>query len=167
MSGQRGTLARLGALEDRARARVAAVKAAKEETAMRAADRLTPADLATMYEHLDAQEAGGEWWAEVCRTLAALEGPPLEDPAGEAARAWGQATEDTPEGVPYPLPPAGAVAYFEREAARCDLVKADAPGIPLTDGLKLEAVQAAARWSAAGWRFEAAFAREVGERVQA
>ena len=94
-----------------------------------------------------------------------LEGAPLEDPAGEATRAWGQATEDTPDGVPYPLPPVGAAAYFEREAARCDRVKTDAPGEALPDGVSLEVVQTVARWSAAGWRYEAAYALELGEAV--
>ena len=61
----------------------------------------------------------------------------------------------------YPLPPPGAAAYFEREAARCDTVKTDAAGKVPPDGASLEAVQAAARWSAAGWRYEAAFAQVV------
>ena len=100
----RGTLARLEALEAAERARVAAVEEVKEDTAMWAAERLAPADRAALFEHLDAQEAGGAWWAEVCRASSALEGPPLEDPAGEAARAWGEAAGNTLEGVPYPLP---------------------------------------------------------------
>lgn len=157
--------ARMAALEDRSRARVAAVEEAKAEQWTQAAQRLPAADRAALYEHLDAQEAGGAWWAEVCRVWSALEGPPLEDPAGEAARAWGQATEDTPDGVPYPLPPPGAAAYFEREAARCDTVKSDAVGEVLPDGMSLEAVQAAARWSAAMWRYEAAFAQVVTDPI--
>ena len=162
-----GKASRLAALEDRSRARVAQVEEAKAEQWTRAAQRLPAADRAALHEHLDAQDAGGAWWAEVCRASAALEGSPLEDPAGEAARAWGQATGDTPEGMPYTLPPVGAAAYFEREAARCDTVKTDAPGEVLPDGVSLEAVQTAARWSAAGWRYEAAFALELGEDVRA
>ena len=159
--------ARMAALEDRSRARAVAVEEAKEKQWTRAAQRLPAADRAALYEHLDAQDAGGAWWAEVCRVSSALAGLPLEDPAGEAARAWGQATEDTPEGVPYPRPPVGAVAYFEREAARCDAVETDAAGEVLPDGMSLEAVQTAAHWSAAGWRYEAAFALELGEGVRA
>ena len=158
---------RLAALEDRSRARVAAVEEAKAEQWTRAAQRLPAADRTALHEHLDAEDAGGAWWAEVLRVWTALEGPPLEDPAGEAARAWGQAMEDTPDGVRYPLPPPGAAAYFEREAARCDAVKSDAAGEVLPGGVSLEAVQTAARWSAAGWRYEAAFALELGETVQA
>ena len=154
----------MAALEDRSRARAVAVEAAKEEQWTQAAQRLPAADRAALYEHLDAQE-GGAWWAEVCRVWSALEGAPLEDLAGEAARAWKQAMEDTPDGVPYALPPPGAAAYFEREATRCDTVKTDAPGEVLPDGVSLEAVQTAARWSAAGWRYEAAFALELGEAV--
>ena len=157
----RGTLARLEALETAERARAVGVEAAKEEQWTRAAQRLPAADRAALHEHLDAEDAGGAWWAEVCRTVNTLKGSPLEDPAGEAARVWKQATEDTPDGVPYPLPPVGAAAYFEREAARCDTVKADAPGEALPDGVSLEAVQTAARWSAALWRYEAAFAQVV------
>ena len=159
--------ARMAALEDRSRARVAAVEEAKAEQWERAALRLPATDRAALHEHLDAEDAGGAWWAEVYRVWGALEGPPLEDPAGETARAWGQATEDTPEGVPYTLPPVGAAAYFEREATRCDTVKTDAAGEVLPDGVSLEAVQTAARWSAALWRYEAAFALELGEGVQA
>jgi hypothetical protein len=172
----RGTLARLEALEDRERDRAAAVETVKEDAAARALETLAPADRAALFEHLDAQEAGGAWWAEVCRATAALEGPPLEgpplegppleDPAGEAARAWEELTIYTPAGVAYPLPPMGAAAYFEREAARCDTVKKDAAGLPLPDSLWLEAVQTAARWSAAMWRFEAVFALELGEVVK-
>ena len=161
-----GTAACLARLEDRDRVRVAAVEEEKTEQWTRAAQRLRAADRAALFEHLDAQEAGGAWWAEVCRALAALEGAPLEDPVGEAARAWCQAMEDTPEGVPYTRPPVGAAAYFEREAARCNTVKTDAPGLTLPDGLTLEAVQTAARWSAALWRYEAAFALELGKTVQ-
>ena len=160
-----GKASRLAALEDRSRARVAEVEEAKAEQWTRAARRLPAADRAALHEYLDAQDAGGAWWAEVYRASAALEGSPLEDPAGEAARVWKQATEDTPDGVPYPLPPVGAAAYFEREAARCDTVKTDAPGEDLPDGVSLGAVQGAARWSAAGWRYEAAFAQELGEAV--
>ena len=145
-----GKLARLGVLEDRSRARVAQVEEAKAGQWTRAAQRLPAADRAALHEYLDAEDAGGAWWAEVCGVWSALEGAPLDDPAGEAARAWGQATEDTPDGVLYTLPPPGAAAYFEREAARCDTVKTDAPGQVLPDGVSLEAVQAAARWSAAG-----------------
>ena len=68
--------------------------------------------------------------------------------------------------MPYPLPPPGTAAYFEREAARCDTVKTDAPGEVLPDGVSLEAVQTAARWSAALWRYEAAFALELGKGEQ-
>ena len=160
-----GKASRLAALEDRSRARVAAVEEAKAEQWTRAAQRLPASDRAALHEHLDAQDAGGAWWAEVCRAADALAGLPLEDPAGEAARVWKQATEDTPDGVPYPLPPPGTAAYFEREAARCDTVKTDAPGEVLPDGVSLEAVQTAARWSAALWRYEAAFALELGEAV--
>ena len=156
----------MAALEDRSRARVAAVEEAKAEQWTRAAQRLPAADRAALHEHLDAQEAGGAWWAEVYRVWTALEGPPLEDPAGEAARAWGQATEDTPAGVPYTQPPVGAAAYFEREATRCDAVKTDAAGEVLPDGVSLEAAQTAARWSAAMWRYEAAFALELGEGMR-
>jgi hypothetical protein len=163
----RGTLARLEALEAAERERVATVETAKEDTAAWAAERLAPADRATLFEHLDAEEAGGAWWAEVCRASSALDGPPLEDPVGEAARAWGEATGGTPEGVPYPLPPAGAAAYFEREAARCDTVKEDAPGEVLPEGVSVEAAQTAARWSAAWWRYEAAFALQLLEAVKA
>ena len=166
MSAGRGTLARLGALEDRARVRIAAVEDQKVSQAERAVKRMAPADRAAISEHLDGYETRSEWWVEVCRATAALEGPPLEDLAGEAARAWEEAALNAPEGVPYPLPPVGAAAYFEREAARCDTVKTDAPSLPLPDGLTLEAVQTAARWSAAGWRFEAALALELGEGVQ-
>ena len=158
--------ARMAALEDRSRVRVAAVEEEKTEQWTRAAQRLPAADRAALFEHLDAQEAGGAWWAEVCRAVAALAGAPLEDPAGAAARAWCQATEDTPDGVPYIRPPVGAAAYFEREAARCDTVKADAPGLTLPDGVSLDAAQTAARWSAALWRYEAAFALELGKTVQ-
>ena len=158
---------RLAALEDRSRARGAEVEEAKAEQWTRAAQRLPAADRAALHEHLDAQEAGEAWWAEVYRVWSTLEGALLEDPAGEAARAWGQATEDTPDGVPYALPPSGAAAYFEREATRCDTVKTDAAGEVLLDGVSLGAVQAVARWSAAGWRYEAAFALELGERVRA
>jgi hypothetical protein len=163
----RGTLARLEALEDRERGRAAAVETAKEDAAARALEALAPADRAALFEHLDAQEAGGAWWAEVCRASAALEGPPLEDPAGEAARAWGRAAEDTPDGLPYPLPPDGAAAYFEREAAHCDTVKEGAALEALPDGVTLEAAQTAARWSAAWWRYEAAVCRELLGAVKA
>ena len=162
-----GKLARLGVLEGQRRVRVAQVEEAKAGQWTRAAQRLPAADRAALHEHLDAEDAGGAWWAEVYRVWSALEGPPLDDPAGAAARAWGQATEDTPEGVPYPLPPVGAAAYFEREAYRCDTVKTDAAGEVLPDGVSLEAVQTAARWSAAMCRFEAAFALELGEGVRA
>ena len=158
-----GAAVRLARLEDRDRARVAAVEEQKTAQWERAALRLSAPDRAVLFEHLDAQEAGGPWWAAVCQASTALEGAPLDDPAGEAARAWSDAVEDTPEGVPYTRPPVGAAAYFEREAARCDTVKADAPGEVLPDGVSLEAVQAAARWSAALWRYEAAFALELGE----
>ncbi|WP_407569628.1 hypothetical protein [Deinococcus altitudinis] len=162
-----GTAARLARLEDRDRVRVAAVEDAKAEQWKRAVLRLPDTDRAALHEHLDVLEAGGAWWAEVCRAAAALEGPPLEDPAGEAARAWSEAVEGTPEGVTYTRPPVGAVAYFEREAARCDAVKADARGEVLPDGVSLEAVQTVARWFGAWWRYEAAFALELGEGVQA
>ena len=46
-------------------------------------------------------------------------------------------------------------------------MKEDAASEVLPDGVSLEAVQTAARWSAAGWRYEAAFALELGERVKA
>ena len=161
-----GTAVRLARLEDRDRVRVAAVEEQKTAQWERAALRLSATDRAALFEHLDAQEAGGPWWAEVCRASAALEGQPLDDPASETARAWSDAVEDTPEGVPYTRPPAGAAAYFEREAARCETVKADAPGEVLPDGVSLEAVQAAARWSAALWRYEAAFALELGEGIR-
>ena len=160
-----GKVARMAALEDRSWARVAAVEEAKAEQWTRAAQRLPAADRAALHEYLDAEDAGGSWWAEVYRAADALAGLPLEDPAGEAARAWKQAIEDTPDGVPYPLPPPGAAAYFEREAARCDTVKTDAPGEVLPDGASLEAVQTAARWSAAGWRYEAAFALVVADPI--
>ena len=162
-----GTAARLARLEDRDRVRVAAVEEAKAEQWTRAAQRLPAADRAALHEHLDAEDAGGAWWAEVCRTVNTLKGSPLEDPAGEAARAWEEATVNTPAGVPYPRPPVGAAAYFAREAARCDAVKAEAPGEVLPDGVSLDAVQTVARWFAAWWRFEAAFALELGEGVQA
>jgi len=161
----RGTLARLEALEAAERERVAAIEAVKEEQAARALEALAHADRAALYEHLDAQEAGGTWWAEVCRAADALQGPPLEDPAGEAARAWGWSLDDTPDGVPYPLPPVGAAGYFEREAARCDTVKEDAAGGVLPEGVGLKAVQTAARWSAAWWRYEAACTRAMLEAV--
>ena len=144
----------MAALEDRDRARVAAVEELKVSQSERAARRLAPADRAAIDEELDAQEAGGPRWAEVCRAVAALEGAPLEDPAGEAARAWSEETGDTPAGVAYIRPPVGAAAYFEREAARCDTVKADAAGEVLPDEVSLEAVQTAARWSAALWRYD-------------
>ena len=159
----RGTVARLEALEDREHSRVAAVEDLKAEQWTRAALRLSGTDRAALHEHLAAQEAGGAWWAEVCRAAEVLHGQPLEDPAGEAARAWSEALADTPEGALYPLPPLGAAAYFEREAARCDTVKEDAPGVPLPEGVNLEAVQAVARWSAAWWRYEAAYALLLGE----
>ena len=162
----RGTLARLEALEAAGRERVAAVEAVKEDTAMWAAERLSPADRAALFEHLDAEETGGPWWAEVCRASCALDGPPLEDPVGAAARAWGEATGGTPDGVPYPLPPPGAAAYFEREAARCDTVKKGASGEVLPEGVSVEAAQTAARWSAAWWRYEAAFAAQLLDAVK-
>ena len=167
MKAGRSKLTRLEALETAERARVAADVAAKEEQAGRAIERLSPADRAAVYEHLDVQDAGGAWWAEVCRAADALAGLPLEDPAGEAARAWWQILEDTPDGAPYPLPPVGAAAYFEREAARCDAVKTDAPGEVLPDGVSLEAVQTAARWSAGWWLYQAAYALGMDEAVKA
>ncbi|MGY2895446.1 hypothetical protein [Deinococcus sp. UYEF24] len=157
----RGTVARLEALEDRERERVAAVEAVKEEHAARALEDLEAADLSALYEHLDAQEAGGAWWAEVCRAGDALQGPPLEAPAGEVSRAWLRLLEDVPDGQPYPLPPAGAAAYFEREAGQCDAVKEGAAREALPEGVGLEAAQTAARWSAAWWRYEAACARAM------
>ncbi|WP_424951018.1 hypothetical protein [Deinococcus sp.] len=157
----RGTVARLEALEDRERERVAAVEAVKEEQAARALEALEAADMAALYEHLDAQEAGGAWWAEVCRAGDALHGGPLEDSAGEAARAWVRLLEDVPDGQPYPLPPVGAAAYFEREAGQCDAVKEGAAVEVLPEGVGLEAAQTAARWSAAWWRYEAACARAM------
>ena len=162
-----GTAARLARLEDRDRARVAAVEGRKVSQSERAARRLAPADRAAIFEELDAYEAGGPWWAEVCRATAALTGAPLEDPAGAAALAWQETAATAPEGVPYPCPPAGAAAYFEREAARCDAVKTDALGEVLPDGVSLEAVQTVARWFAAWWRFEAALSLELGEGGQA
>ena len=163
----RGTLARLEALEAAERERIAADVAVKEGLTERALSRLSRADRAAVREHLDAQEAGGAWWAEVCRAADALTGQPLEDLAGEAARTWWQKLEDTPDGVPYDLAPAGAAVYFEREAARCDTVKEDAPGEALPEGVSLEAVQTAARWSAGWWRYTAVYALEMGEGVQA
>ena len=162
-----GKLARLGVLEGQRRVRVAQVEEAKAGQWTRAAQRLPAADRAALHEYLDAEDAGGAWWAEVCRVWSALEGPPLEDPAGEAALAWQETAATAPEGVPYPCPPAGAAAYFEREAARCDAVKTDAPGEVLPDGVNLEAVQTVARWFAAWWRFEAALVLELGEGVGA
>jgi len=160
MSGQGVRLARL---EDRDRVRVAAVEEEKTEQWKRAALRLPAVDRAALQEHLDAQEAGGVRWAEICRATVALEGVPLEDPAGEAARAWSGVTGATPEGVPYPRPPVGTAAYFEREAARCDTVKAEALGEVLPEEVCLDAVQTSARWCAAWWRYEAALALELGE----
>ena len=60
-----GKLARLGVLEGQQRARVAAVEEAKAEQWERAALRLPAADRAARQEHLDAEDAGGLWWAEV------------------------------------------------------------------------------------------------------
>ena len=157
----------MAALEDRDRARVAAVEELKVSQSERAARRLAPADRAAIFEELDAYEVGGAWWAEVCRATAALTGAPLEDPAGAAALAWQETAATAPEGVPYTRPPFGAAAYFEREAARCDTVKTDAPGEVLPDGVNLEAVQTVARWFGAWWRFEAALCLELGEGVRA
>ena len=159
----RGTLARLEALEAAERDRVAADVAVKEGWTERALSRLSPADRAAVHEQMDAQEAGTAWWAELCRVSVILEGQPLEDPAGEAARAWSEALGDIPDGVPYPMPPAGAAAYFEREAGRCDAVKEAAPGEVLPDGVSLKAVQTVARWSAGWWRYDAAYALVMGE----
>ncbi|WP_407569108.1 hypothetical protein [Deinococcus altitudinis] len=133
----------------------------KEDKATWAAERLARADWAALFEHLEAEEAGGAWWAEVCRAGAALHGEPLEDPAGEAAQAWLRLLEDVPDGQPYPLPPVGAAAYFEREAGQCDAVKEGAAVEVLPEGVGLEAAQTAARWSAAWWRYEAACARAM------
>ena len=163
----RGTLARLEALEAAERARVAAVEEVKAEQWMRAALRLSLADRATLHEHLDALDAGREAWAEVCRAAQALHGEPLEDLAGEAARAWCQALEDTLAGVPYPLPPPGAAAYCEREAARCEAERLNLAGHAWPDGVTLEALDTAARWSAVWWRYEAAYALELSETVKA
>ena len=106
-----GTAVRLAWLEDRDRARVAAVEAAKDDT---------------------------------------------------ATRDWSEVAGDTPEGLPYTRPPVGGAAYFECEAGRCATVEAKVAGKVL-----LEAVQTAGRWSAALWRYEEAFAMELGEGIDA
>jgi len=163
----RSNLLRLEALEAAERERVAADVAIKEERATRAIGRLSPADRTAVHEYLDAQEEGSEWWEEVCKVGDAVSGLPVEDPVGEAARAWWETLEDIPDGVPHPLPPIGAAAYFEREAARCDLAAEQAPKEVLPDSVSLEAVQTAARWSAGWWRYQAAYALELTTEAEA
>jgi len=163
----RSTLARLEALEAVERERVAAVEAVKEEQSERAFERLAPAELAALYAWDEAQEAGGTWWAAVVAAGQAVGSDPLEDPAGEAARAWGEAFADTPDGTPWPVASVGAAAYFEREAVRCDLTGAAAlAGGPLPPGVALEALEVAARWSAALLRLQAAHAAQLSEAVK-
>lgn len=167
MSGKRGAQARLEALEAAERDRVAADVEVKEEWTRRAMARLTPADLDALYEQLDAMEAGTAWWAEICRASATLASVPLEDPAGKATRAWSEALGGIPDGVPFPKPPAGAAAYFRREAARCDTVRANAAGLPLPDDVSLEALQTATLWSGALYRYHVELSLELGEAMQA
>lgn len=163
----RSKLLRLEALEAAERERVAVDVAVKEERATRAVGRLSPTDRTAVHEYLDAQEEGGEWWDEVCKAGDAVSGPPLEDPVAEASRSWWETLEDIPDGVPHPPPPIGAAAYFEREAARCDLAAEQAPDELLPDGVSLEAVQTAAHWSAGWWRYQAAYALEVTTEAEA
>jgi len=159
----RGKLARIETLEEQAQRRLIQVEAVKVAVTERAMMGVSSEDRAALYEHLDAQEAGSAWFAEVCRASRALEGPPIGHPAGESTRAWLQALDDTPEGQDDPIPPAGAVAYLSLEAARCDTMLEYVYGVSFPDGVSLPAAQAAARWSAAWWRYEAAYARQLGE----
>lgn len=161
----RGTLARLEALEDQARARITAVEEEKTDQWANAALRLPTEQRSTLHEHLDALQTGGTRWVEVCRAARAMHGEPLEDPAGEEARAWCQALEDTPAGVPYPLPPAGAAAYCEREAARCEAERLRLAEYTWPEDVTLEALDTSARWSAAWWYYTAAYALELGDIV--
>ncbi|WP_407543709.1 hypothetical protein Q0M94_27990 (plasmid) [Deinococcus radiomollis] len=163
----RGALARLEALENQARARVAAVEGEKTDTWANAALQLPAEQRSALHEHLNALENGGTRWAEVCRAAQALQGEPLEDSAGAAARAWSQALEDTPEGVLYPLPPAGTAAYCELEAARCEAERLRLAEYTWPEGVTLEALDTVARGSAAWWHYEAAYAVELGDTITA
>lgn len=113
----RGKLARIETLEEQAQQRLTHVEAMKAAVTERAMIGISSEDRAALYEHLDAQEAGGPWFAEVCRASKALEGPPVEHLAGEVTRVWLRALDNTPEGQDDPIPPAGSVAYLSLEAA--------------------------------------------------
>lgn len=118
MRAPRGKLARLEALEDRARERAEAVEAAKDEQTRRALGLLRSEDLDALRERMDAGRARCE---EIRHAARALEGPLSTHPAKEEAWAWALLLEDLPDGVPYPLPadPSGFAGYFEEEAGRC------------------------------------------------
>lgn len=150
MSAGRGTVARLAALEQRERERVAQVETRKEQQSTQAVQRLAPADRAAVFELMDADPA---WVARIKRVWEVVQADPLPD--GDAVRAWWDAVEDSPEGAPYPAAPAGAVQYCEAEAARCDAAKREAlePGAILPDGVSLPAFEACARWAAGLWRY--------------
>ena len=159
----RSTLVRLEALEGQVRARVTAVESVKEDQGEQAVHLLTPADREAVFEMLEAGDVGSSWWAEVLAAGDAVTGEPL--PGGEAARAWWEVLEATPEGLPYTVAVSGTAAYFEAEAGRCDAVKeetartsAEAP-----EGVTVHALATSARWSAGWWRYMAALARVIGE----
>lgn len=146
---------RLAALEQAAEQARAARVAAFEET-LRRAVQATPGDaVKSVQEWMELSERDPERARAIHESVSAV-ARPLDHPAKEAALAWAEQLDATPEDGQLPPAPAGTAAFFTAEAADWERALHD-------EASSTPDMQTAARWYAGLYRYRACLARELGD----
>ena len=163
----RGTRERLEALEEKRAARVQAVEEVRGAKTRLALDGLDVGTLEALKAHGAIQDEDGPAWArfvEVARLLTPLF-PDSVNPARAGALRWADATEEVPDGVPFPVPDnlPDFVAYFDEEARNCEAALSGLDVASLPAGVTPEEARQVFRYARAGWRLWASHGRVLIE----